>query len=79
MRVALHAALSRRVQHADFDYLLRQRGMFSYTGLTGEQVDRLREAHAIYLLRSGRLCITGLTDRNVDMVAEAIAAVMRTD
>ncbi|WP_428483624.1 aromatic amino acid transaminase [Rhodopila sp.] len=78
MRIALHAALTRRVQHADFGYLLRQRGMFSYTGLTARQVDHLREEHAIYLLRSGRLCITGLNDTNIEAVAEAIAAVTRT-
>jgi len=77
MRVALHAALTRRVQDRDFGYLLRQRGMFSYTGLSAAQVDRLREAHAIYLLRSGRLCVTGLTPANVEVVAEAIASVMR--
>jgi len=77
MRIALHAALTRRVQDADFGYLLRQRGMFSYTGLSSQQVDRLRDQHAIYLLRSGRLCVTGLNPRNVETVAEAIATVMR--
>jgi aromatic-amino-acid transaminase len=77
MRVALHAALTKRVQDADFGYLLRQRGMFSFTGLSPAQVDRLKDEHAIYLLRSGRLCVTGLTPANVDTVADAIAAVMR--
>jgi aromatic-amino-acid transaminase len=77
MRVALHAALTRRVQDRDFGYLLRQRGMFSYTGLSAAQVDRLREEHGIYLLRSGRLCVTGLNPGNVEVVAEAIASVMR--
>lgn len=60
----------------DFGYLLTQRGMFSYTGLSGAQVDRLREDHGVYLVRSGRLCLTGLTTRNVDHVARAIAAVV---
>jgi aromatic-amino-acid transaminase len=77
MRAALHAALTRRVQDVDFGYLLTQRGMFSYTGLSGAQVDRLREEHGIYLLRSGRMCVTGLNPRNVEVVAGAIASVLR--
>jgi aromatic-amino-acid transaminase len=50
--------------------------MFSYTGLTPAQVDELRERHAVYLIRSGRMCIAGLNTRNVGVVAEAIAAVL---
>jgi aromatic-amino-acid transaminase len=50
--------------------------MFSYTGLTGTQVDALRERHAIYLVRSGRMCMTGLTPINVTQVAQALTAVM---
>jgi aromatic-amino-acid transaminase len=76
MREALHAALVRRKPGGDFGYLLSQRGMFSYTGLAPAQVDRLREEHAVYLLRSGRLCVAGLSPRNVEPVAQAIAAVV---
>jgi aromatic-amino-acid transaminase len=77
MREQLHAVLhdtfgSRR----SFAYLLTQRGMFSYTGLDPAQVDRLREDHGVYLIRSGRLCLTGLTTRNVAHVAHCIAAVV---
>jgi aromatic-amino-acid transaminase len=43
--------------------------MFSYTGLSAEQVDRLRAEHAVYLVRSGRLCVSGLTESNVGHVA----------
>jgi aromatic-amino-acid transaminase len=50
--------------------------MFSYTGLSEAQVDRLREEHGVYLVRSGRLCVSGLTTSNVDHVAEAMAAVL---
>ena len=76
MRRALHDALAGRLPGRDFGYLLRQRGMFSYTGLTAAQVDRLREEHAVYVLRSGRLCIAGLNRDNVGRTAEAMAAVL---
>jgi aromatic-amino-acid transaminase len=77
MRRALHAGLTQRLPGARLDYLLTQRGMFSYTGLTAAQVDRLREEHAVYLIRSGRMCIAGLSTHNVDRVVEAMAAVMQ--
>jgi aromatic-amino-acid transaminase len=76
MRLALHAALLQRRPDHDFGYLLSQHGMFSYTGLSATQVDRLRDDHAVYLLRSGRLCVAGLSPRNVEPVAAAIAAVL---
>ena len=71
-----HEALDERLPGRDFGYLLRQRGMFSYTGLTAAQVDRLREEHAVYLVRSGRICIAGLNPDNVRRTAEAMAAVL---
>ncbi len=76
MRKSLHAVLSKRLRGRDFGYFLTQRGMFSYTGLTAAQVDRLREDHAVYLVRSGRMCVAGLSTRNVEQVAEAFAAVL---
>jgi aromatic-amino-acid transaminase len=76
MRHALHAALLQRRPGHDFGYLLSQHGMFSYTGLSATQVDRLRDDHAVYLLRSGRMCVAGLSPRNVEPVAAAIAAVL---
>jgi aromatic-amino-acid transaminase len=76
MRHALHAGLTRRMPGRNFEYLLTQRGMFSYTGLSAAQVDELREAHGVYLIRSGRMCIAGLSTRNVDRVEEAFAAVL---
>ena len=51
--------------------------MFSYTGLSPEQVDRLREEFAVYLVRSGRMCVAGLNTRNVEYVADAMAAVLK--
>ena len=78
MRVQLHAGLAERLPGRDLGWLLEQRGMFSYTGLSAAQVDRLREEHAVYMIRSGRMCIAGLNTRNVARTAEAMAAVMRS-
>ena len=50
--------------------------MFSYTGLAPQQVDRLREEFAVYLVRSGRMCIAGLNTGNVEATALAMAAVL---
>ncbi|WP_140420098.1 aminotransferase class I/II-fold pyridoxal phosphate-dependent enzyme, partial [Salmonella enterica] len=50
--------------------------MFSYTGLSAAQVDRLRDEFGIYLISSGRMCVAGLNSRNVHQVAKAFAAVM---
>ncbi|OGB04334.1 MAG: aromatic amino acid aminotransferase [Burkholderiales bacterium RIFCSPHIGHO2_12_FULL_69_20] len=76
MRVALHARLVALAPGRDFGYFLSQRGMFSYTGLSADQVDRLREEHAVYLIRSGRICVAGLNTGNVNRTAEAMAKVL---
>jgi aromatic-amino-acid transaminase len=76
MRRSLHGVLADKLPGRDFDYFLTQRGMFSYTGLSAAQVDRLREEHAVYLVRSGRMCVAGLNSGNVQAVADAMAAVL---
>jgi aromatic-amino-acid transaminase len=76
MRRALHGVLAARLPGRPLGYLLSQRGMFSYTGLSAAQVDRLRDEFAVYLVRSGRLCVAGLNTRNVEATAAAMAAVM---
>jgi aromatic-amino-acid transaminase len=76
MRRQLHAALAQRLPGRDFGYFLTQRGMFSYTGLSAAQVDRLRDEHAVYLVRSGRMCVAGLNSGNVGRTAQALAAVL---
>ena len=63
----------------DFEYITRQRGMFSYSGLNKFQVDRLREEFAIYALGSGRINIAGLNGDNIERVCEAIAEVTRSN
>jgi len=76
MRRSLHGVLAAKVPGRDFGYFLSQRGMFSYTGLSPRQVDRLREEFAVYVLRSGRMCVAGLNRGNVEATARAMAAVL---
>jgi aromatic-amino-acid transaminase len=77
MRHALVEGVQRRVPGADWSFILKQRGMFSYSGLTKEQVGRLRNEYSIYTIDTGRICVAALTSRNVDYVADAIAKVIR--
>ncbi|WP_286783928.1 aromatic amino acid transaminase [Leclercia sp. UBA1284] len=76
MRQTLVEVLKEAVPGHNFAYLLKQRGMFSYTGLSAAQVDRLREEFGVYLIASGRMCVAGLNTHNVQRVAQAFAAVM---
>ncbi|BBQ01030.1 aminotransferase (plasmid) [Burkholderia sp. SFA1] len=76
MRVAIHARLRGNVPDAMLARYLEQRGMFTYTGLSSEQVDALRERHGVYLIRSGRMCVAALNGRNVETAAEAIGDVL---
>jgi aromatic-amino-acid transaminase len=76
MRRSLHGVLAAKVPGRDFGYFLSQRGMFSYTGLSPRQVDRLRDEFAVYVLRSGRMCVAGLNRGNVEATAQAMAAVL---
>ena len=77
MRHILKDKLSLALPERDFSYLVKQQGMFSYTGLMAEQVDILKEQYGIYLVRSGRMCAAGLNLSNIDYVAESIAAVIK--
>ena len=76
MRKQLVQGLKARAPGVDFDFILKQRGMFSYSGLTKEQVWRLREEFSIYAIDTGRICVAALTSKNVDYVAGAIAKVV---
>ncbi len=77
MRAELVERLHERLPGRDFTYMLRQRGMFSYSGLTKPQVQRLREEYGIYAVDTGRICVAALNSRNVGYVANAIAAILR--
>lgn len=76
MRRSLYSVLQNKQPDRDFGYFLSQRGMFSYTGLSPAQVDRLRDEFGVYLVRSGRMCVAGLNSSNVEATAIAMAAVL---
>ncbi|GAB2572232.1 aspartate/tyrosine/aromatic aminotransferase [Dyella jejuensis] len=83
MRERIHAMRAGMVEKLaahgapQFDFIQRQAGMFSYSGLSKEQVDRLREEHAIYAIGTGRICVAALNRNNLDTVVAAVAAVIR--
>ncbi len=77
MRQALVDGIHKRVPGADFAFILDQRGMFSYSGLTAAQVARLRAEAAVYAIDTGRICVAALTTKNIDYVSDAIAKVIR--
>jgi aromatic-amino-acid transaminase len=77
MREALVAGLERRLPGRDFAFVRRQRGMFSYSGLSAAQIDRLRSEFGIYALSTGRICVAALNRKNVDYVADSIATVLK--
>jgi aromatic-amino-acid transaminase len=60
----------------DFSFITRQRGMFSYSGLSKPQMERLRNEFGIYGVDSGRICVAALNTRNIDQVVAAIAQVV---
>jgi len=76
MRQAIHDGLKDHVGGEMLTRYIKQRGMFTYTGLSAAQVDVLRERHGVYLIRSGRMCVAGLNDSNVQIVADAIGKVL---
>ncbi|EDZ97953.1 Aspartate transaminase [Burkholderia sp. H160] len=76
MRNVIHTGLDGRVDEVMRARYVAQRGMFTYTGLSESQVERLRNEYAVYVLRSGRMCVAGLNARNADYVASSIAAVV---
>lgn len=61
---------------ADFGFIEREKGMFSFLGLSPDQARRLREEHSVYLLDSSRINVAGVNARNIDYLAEAVAKVM---
>ena len=76
MRNALVQKLKTGAPSQDFDFVVRQRGMFSYSGLTKEQVGRLRDEFSIYAVDTGRICVAALNSKNIGAVVEAIAKVL---
>ena len=77
MRELLVKTLQSKGVPGDYSFITRQRGMFSFSGLTPEQVKTLREKYAIYIVGSGRINVAGITEQNVDRLCQTIAAVVR--
>lgn len=77
MRQAVYDQLQTKAPHYDASHFIRQQGMFCYTGLSSEQVTRLREEFAVYLLASGRISVPGLNTENVSYFTDALAEVVR--
>jgi len=75
MRVGLVERLRSLMPSANFDHIERQRGMFSYSGLSAQQAKSLRDEFAIYVLDTGRIAVAALNEHNIDAVADAIATV----
>ena len=76
MRRALVSALLSKIKDFDFSFLSGQTGMFSFTGLSEDQVQQLRAVHHIYLPKDGRINVAGLNRGNLDYVVEAISSVL---
>ena len=76
MRSGLVEALKANGVKQDFAFVTKQRGMFSYTGLSAEQVGALQNEFGIYAVSTGRICLAALNQRNIDYVAKAIARVL---
>ncbi|MBC7574292.1 MAG: aspartate/tyrosine/aromatic aminotransferase [Herminiimonas sp.] len=76
MRELMVSKLKEKAPAHDFSFVTKQRGMFSYSGLTKAQVERLRTEFAIYAVDTGRICVAPLNHANIDRVVDAIASVL---
>jgi aspartate/tyrosine/aromatic aminotransferase len=77
MRVRFVRTMKSKAPLHDFEFIARQKGMFSFSGLTPMQVDELRTKYSIYVvLNGGRINVAGMTDDNLETLCSAIAAVL---
>jgi aspartate/tyrosine/aromatic aminotransferase len=76
MRHLFVETLNEKGARRDFSFIARQRGMFSFSGLTPEQVKALRDRYSIYIVGSGRISVAGMTEGNMDYLCDAIADVL---
>ena len=76
MRASFVAKLKEAGTKQDFGFINVQRGMFSYTGLTAAQVEKMRTEYGIYAVGTGRICVAALNTKNIDYVVKAVAAVL---
>ncbi len=76
MRLSMVKQLAAKGAKIDFSFVAAQRGMFSYSGLTAEQVERLRAEFGVYAISTGRICAAALNRNNLDIVTDAIVQVL---
>lgn len=76
MRQLFAQTMKRKLPNRDFSFIERQRGMFSYTGLTAQQVDLLKEKFGVYAVRDGRINVAGITPSNCELICDAISSVI---
>ena len=76
MRTLLHEALAETAPGRDFSHIVRARGMFSFLGVSEQQVEQLKKDHAVYMVGSSRINIAGITPANVEHIARSVAAVL---
>jgi aromatic-amino-acid transaminase len=76
MRILFVKTLKEYGATGDFSFITAQNGMFSFSGLTKQQVETLKETHAVYIVGSGRISVAGMTTHNMDALCKAIAAVL---
>eukprot|EP00775_Hariotina_reticulata_P002563 gene2563-2865_t len=77
VRSELQAALEKRCPERDFSFITAQIGMFSYTGMTPQQVDNMTNKHSVFMTRDGRISLAGLSSSKVDYLADAIVDSIR--
>jgi aspartate/tyrosine/aromatic aminotransferase len=75
MRKAFVAGLKQAGAQQDFSFIERQSGMFSFSGLNKEQVERLKKDYGIYIVGSGRINVAGMTLSNMEQLCKAIVSV----
>lgn len=76
MRQILVSILKEIIPLYNFDFIINQRGMFSYSSLTESQVQKLRNKFSIYTINTGRICVAALNFKNINTVAHAIADIL---
>jgi aspartate/tyrosine/aromatic aminotransferase len=76
MRTLFVETLKQKGVKQDFSFIATQKGMFSFAGISPEQVDRLRDEYGIYAVRSGRINVAGMSESTMDRLCSALAAVL---
>lgn len=76
MRSKFVSLLNEKQDKVDFSFINNQAGMFSYSGLSADQVTKLKKDYAIYTVDTGRICIAALNDQNIELAADAVVNVL---